>query len=65
MYARIREVGRGFFEAVCTPCTTTAYLRDPPPTASRYPNRLWRFLVAARMNGADDVLGAPLTQLGR
>ena len=65
MYARVREVGCGFFEAACTPCTTTAYLRDAPPSASRYPNRLWRILAAARMNGADDVLAALLSQSGR
>ena len=31
MYACIRGTGRGFFEVVCTPGTTIAYLCDPPP----------------------------------
>ena len=31
MYARICETGRGFFEGVCPPSTTTTHLYDPPP----------------------------------
>jgi hypothetical protein len=31
MYACILEIGRGFFEGVCTPSDATAQLRDPPP----------------------------------
>jgi hypothetical protein len=31
MYACILETGRGFFEWVCTPSSTTANLHDPPP----------------------------------
>jgi len=40
MYACVLEIGRGFFEGVCTPCHVTAYFYAPPPhhlayTASR------------------------------
>jgi hypothetical protein len=36
MYACILETGRGFFEGVCPPSTTTAHLSDPPlPLDSR------------------------------
>ena len=34
MYACIHEIGRGFFEGVCTPSTTTANFGDPPPSLS-------------------------------
>jgi hypothetical protein len=36
--ACVRGTGRGFFEGVCAPSNTTAYLRDLPPTASRFAN---------------------------
>ena len=38
MYACNRETGRRFFEGVCPPSSTTAHLRDLPPTASRFAN---------------------------
>jgi hypothetical protein len=31
MYACVHEISGGFFEGVCAPSNTTAYLRDPPP----------------------------------
>jgi hypothetical protein len=35
MYACILEIGCGFFEEVCTPSNTVAYLCDPPPPIIR------------------------------
>jgi hypothetical protein len=31
MYACVLETGCGFFGGVCTPSSTTAHLRNPPP----------------------------------
>jgi hypothetical protein len=35
MYACTLEIGRGFFEGVCTPSNTTANFRDPPHPATQ------------------------------
>jgi hypothetical protein len=59
MCAYDRRTSGWFFEVVCIPITTTAYLFDPP-AASRCANRLSRMPLPTMVSGADDVLPAPL-----
>ncbi len=50
------------FEGVCRPSTTDRSSPRPTPTASRFANRLPRIPGAARVNGAGDMLPAPLVR---
>jgi hypothetical protein len=64
MYAYLLKTEHGFFEGVCAPCNATAYFSDPPPTGSRFANRVPPAPVAARANGADDIPSAPSARSG-